>query len=43
MATHQADAAKEVTDRDVISIIHTVRRNKSSVLAGESAAASAAD
>jgi 2-isopropylmalate synthase len=42
MATEQADASKEVTDRDVISIIHTVRRNKSSVLAGD-AAASAAD
>jgi 2-isopropylmalate synthase len=42
MATKQADASKEVTDRDVISIIHTVRRNKSSVLAGD-AAASAAD
>ena len=43
MATEQADASKEVTDRDVISIIHTVRRNKSSVLAGDAAAASAAD
>ncbi len=42
MATEQADASKEVTDRDVISIIHIVRRNKSSVLAGD-AAASAAD
>jgi 2-isopropylmalate synthase len=43
MATEQADASKEVTDRDVISIIHTVRRNRSSVLAGDAAAASAAD
>jgi 2-isopropylmalate synthase len=43
MATEQADASKEVTDRDVISIIHTVRRNRSSVLAGDATAASAAD
>ena len=42
-ATEQADASKEVTDRDVISIIHSVRRSRSSVLAGDAAAASAAD
>jgi 2-isopropylmalate synthase len=43
-ATAQADASKEVTDRDVISIIHSVRKGRSSVLAGDvAAAASAAD
>jgi 2-isopropylmalate synthase len=42
-ATEQADASKEVTDRDVISIIHSVRKSRSSVLAGDAAAASAAD
>jgi 2-isopropylmalate synthase len=33
MATSQADAAKEVTDRDLLSIILTVRRNRSQLLA----------
>jgi 2-isopropylmalate synthase len=41
MATSQADAAKEVTDRDLLSIIHTVRRNRSQVLADPTSAAAA--
>ncbi len=41
MATSQADAAKEVTDRDLLSIIHTVRRNRSQVLADQTSAAAA--
>ena len=39
MATSQADTAKEVTDRDLLSIIHKVRRNRSQVSAGPSSAA----
>ena len=41
MATSQADAAKEVTDRDLLSIIHKVRRNRSQVAAKHTSAASA--
>ena len=41
MATSQADAAKEVTDRDLLSIIHKVRRNRSQLLAGLTSAAAA--
>jgi 2-isopropylmalate synthase len=41
MATSQADAAKEVTDRDLLSFIHIVRRNRSQLLAGETSAAAA--
>jgi 2-isopropylmalate synthase len=41
MATSQADVAKEVTDRDLLSIIHTVRRNRSQVLADQTSAAAA--
>lgn len=42
LATAQADAAKEVTDRDLLSIIHKVRRNRSQVLAGSQTSAAAA-
>src|ERR1700723_506792 len=41
MATSQADAAKEVTDRDLLSIIHKVRRNRSQVAAKHTSAAAA--
>jgi 2-isopropylmalate synthase len=41
MATSQADAAKEVTDRDLLSIIHKVRRNRLQMLADQRSAAAA--
>jgi 2-isopropylmalate synthase len=41
MATSQADSAKEVTDRDLLSIIHKVRRNRSQILAEPTSAAAA--
>lgn len=39
LATTRADAAKEVTDRDLLSIIHTVRRNRSQAFAANTSAA----
>jgi 2-isopropylmalate synthase len=41
LATDRADVAKEVTDRDLLSIIHKVRRNHSQAVAGHSSAAAA--
>jgi 2-isopropylmalate synthase len=41
LATDRADVAKEVTDRDLLSIIHRVRRNHSQTVAGHSSAAAA--
>ncbi len=41
LATDRADVAKEVTDRDLLSIIHKVRRNRSQAVAGHSSAAAA--
>jgi 2-isopropylmalate synthase len=41
MATLQADAAKEVTDRDLLSIIHQVRRNSSQPPTGHTSAVAA--
>jgi len=39
MATARADAAKQVTDRDLLSIIHKVRRGRTQAPTGQSAAA----
>jgi 2-isopropylmalate synthase len=41
LATDRADVAKEVTDRDLLSIIHKVRRNHSQAVAGHTSAAAA--
>jgi 2-isopropylmalate synthase len=41
MATAQADAAKQVTDRDLLSIIHKVRRGRGHVRATPAASAAA--
>ena len=41
LATAQADAAKQVTDRDLLSIIHSVRRNRSQAFADQASAAAA--
>jgi 2-isopropylmalate synthase len=41
MATARADAAKEVTDRDLLSIIHKVRRNRSQFSPDRTSAATA--
>src|SRR5271154_6513115 len=41
LATAQADAAKQVTDRDLLSIIHNVRRNRSQAFADQASAAAA--
>ena len=41
LATTQADVAKEVTDRDLLSIIHTVRRNRSQAFAAANSSAAA--
>jgi hypothetical protein len=37
--TARADAAKQVTDRDLLSIIHKVRRARTHAPSGQSAAA----
>ncbi|MGA9887504.1 MAG: hypothetical protein WBQ31_08400, partial [Candidatus Acidiferrales bacterium] len=41
MATARADAAKQVTDRDLLSIIHKVRRGQGHAPAGPAASAAA--
>jgi hypothetical protein len=41
LATAQADAAKQVTDRDLLAIIHSVRRNRSQAFADQASAAAA--
>jgi len=41
LATAQADAAKQVTDRDLLSIIHSVRRSRSQAFADQASAAAA--
>ena len=41
LATSRADVAKEVTDRDLLSIIHKVRRNHSQAVTDHSSAAAA--
>ncbi|MGC1965982.1 MAG: 2-isopropylmalate synthase [Candidatus Acidiferrales bacterium] len=41
MATARADAAKQVTDRDLLSIIHKVRRGQAHAPAGPAASAAA--
>ena len=41
LATSRADVAKEVTDRDLLSIIHNVRRAHSQAVADHSSAAAA--
>jgi 2-isopropylmalate synthase len=41
LATAQADAAKQVTDRDLLSIIHNVRRTRSQAFADHTSAAAA--